>query len=128
MTFLGIGAPAYKTVEAKTAAYTIDPTVDPSGKVFTTRGATTAITFTLPAVSGNAGLHYFFASVADVNMVVAGPDEGVVSLNDLTADSVAYQTASLKIGGAFLAVCDGTSWLIWALPATVTQTVTVASA
>jgi hypothetical protein len=59
-------------------------------------------------------------------MTVAGQDEEIVSINDLTADSVSFQTSSEKIGGGFRAVCDGTSWIVVPL-ATETQTVTVAS-
>ena len=113
-------------VLAKTASYTI--TSGDFGTVFTTRGATGAVTFTLPAAaSKNTGEWALFLNVADQNMLVAGADEGIVTFNDLTADSVAYQTSSEKIGGAFLAISDGTSWVVAPL-AMETQTITVASA
>ena len=117
--------PVLKIV-VKTASYTI--TSADFGTVFTTRGATGAVTFTLPAAaSKNKGEWVLFANVVDQNMIVAGADEGIVTFNDLTADSIAFQTASEKIGGAFLAISDGTSWAVVPL-ATETQTVTVASA
>ena len=113
-------------VVAKTASYTI--TSGDFGTVFTTRGAEAAVTFTLPAAaSKNKGEWALFLNVADQNMLVAGADEGIVTFNDLTADSVAYQTSSEKIGGAFLAISDGTSWVVAPL-AMETQTITVASA
>lgn len=96
-------------------------------KVHTTRGATGAVTYTLPAASGNSGNWVEFYNVADQDMTVAGQDEELVVLNDLTADSISFSTASEKIGGGFRAVCDGTSWIVVPL-ATETQTVTIASA
>lgn len=113
-------------VVAKTADYTV--TASDMGKIFTTRGATGAVTFTLPAASTQLqGAVVEFYNVADQNMTVAGADEELVAFNDLTADSIAYSTSSEKIGGGFRAVCDGTSWIVVPL-ATETQTVTVASA
>ena len=110
----------------KTASYTV--TSNDFGSVFTTRGALAAVTFTLPAASStNNGEWVLFVNVANQNMLVAGADEGLVVFNDLTADSIAFQTGSEKIGGAFLAISDGTSWAVVPI-ATETQTVTVASA
>jgi len=117
--------PKFKVV-SKTASYTVTP--GDFGTVLTTRGAGGAITFTLPAASStNKGEWVLFISVADQNLIVAGADEGLVVINDLTADSIAFQTSSEKIGGAFMAISDGTSWFV--VPtATETQTVTVVSA
>ncbi len=113
-------------VQAKTASYTVTP--DDFGSVLTTRGAGGAITFTLPAASAvNKGEWVLFVNVANQNMIVAGADEGLVVKNDLTADSIAFQTGSEKIGGAFLAISDGTSWCVAPL-AEETQTVTIVSA
>lgn len=114
-----------REVIAKTSSYTI--TDQDMGKVFTTRGASTAVTFTLPAAANFEGESVWFINVADENMIVAGQDEEIVALNDLTADSVAYQTTSEKVGGGFWAFCDGTSWLIFPMRYEA-QTVTVASA
>ena len=117
--------PKFK-VTAKTASYTVTPA--DFGSVFTTRGAVGAITFTLPAASAvNKGEWVLFVNVADQNMTVAGADEGLVVFNDLTADAIAFSQASEKIGGAFLAVSDGTSWTVIPL-ATETQTIAVTSA
>jgi hypothetical protein len=112
-------------ITIKTASYTITP--DDFGKVFTTRGATAAVTFTLPAaVTVNKGNWVLFVNIADQNMIVAGSDENLVVFNDATADTIAFQTSSEKIGGGFLAVSDGTSWCVMPL-ASETQTVTVGS-
>lgn len=113
-------------VTAKTASYTVTPA--DFGTVLTTRGAGGAITFTLPAASAvNKGEWVLFINVADQNMTVAGYDEGLVVFNDLTADAIAFSQASEKIGGAFLAVSDGTSWCVAPL-ATELQTIAVTSA
>jgi len=113
-------------VIVKTASYTV--TSGDFGSVLTTRGAQAAVTFTLPAASTqNKGEWMLFVNVANQNMIIAGADEELVVFNDLTADSIAFQTGSEKIGGAFLAISDGTSWTVQPL-ATETQTVTVASA
>jgi len=110
----------------KTASYTITP--DDFGAIITTRGATGAVTFTLPAASSvNKGNWVLCINVADQNMFVAGADEELVAFNDLTADSVSFQQASEKIGGAFLSISDGTSWVVQPL-ATETQTIVVTSA
>ena len=112
-------------VVPKTADYTI--TSADFGKIFTNRGDGDAITFTLPAASGNEDEVVWFFSVADQNFTVATANEELVTFNDLTADSISFSQGSEKIGGGFMAVCDGTSWIVVPL-ATETQTVTVASA
>ena len=112
-----------RVVEAKTSSYTV--TKSDFGKTFTTRGAGGAVTFTLPAASGNSGASVRFIALADQNMTVAGQDEEIVYIDDLTADSVTFSTASEKIGGVLDAFCDGTSWI---LMSPTTNTITPASA
>ena len=113
-------------ITVKTASYTVTP--DDFGSVLTTRGAGGAVTFTLPAASAkNKNECVLFINVADQNMIVAGADEGLVVFNDLTADAIAFQQASEKIGGAFLAISDGSSWCVVPL-ATELQTIAITSA
>ena len=110
-------------IVAKTASYTV--TTDDFGTVLTTRGAGGAITFTLPAASAiNKNNWVLFINIADQNMIIAGATSGLVAFNDLTADSIAFQQAGEKIGGAFLAICDGTSWIVVPL-ATEVQTIAI---
>lgn len=98
-------------VVVKTSSYTLTPS--DFGSVFTTRGATTTVTFTLPTAGDtNKGDWVLFISVADQHMTVAGDSNGLVVFNDLTADNIGYGTASELIGGAFLAISDGTSWIV----------------
>jgi hypothetical protein len=101
---------AYKPrVVAKAANYTVLATE--SGTIFTTTGATGAVTFTLPAPA--AGLIYTFFNTVDQNMTVAGAvDDKIITFNDLDADSVSFSTAGNKIGACVQVVSDGTSWLV----------------
>lgn len=119
---------AYDTradVVAKTAAYTV--TAQDGGKIFTNRGDTDAITFTLPAVSAAVtGMRVWFYAVAGQNLAVAGTAGELVTFNDAAANSVTLSTSSEIIGGCIEAVCDGTSWLI-ILHTEETQTATVAT-
>ena len=123
-----MGNQAYEkrwTVEAKTASYTI--TAADGGKIFTNRGDTDAITFTLPAVSSTyTGMEVQFFAVADFDLAVAATAGEMVFKNDAAANSVKYATASEIIGGGFRAICDGTSWLVSPL-AEEAQTITVAT-
>lgn len=101
---------------AKTADYTV--TANDSGKVLTNRGASGAVTFTLPTPAN--GLWFIFAGLADQNIVIAATGK-IVSLNDATADTLTASTSSEKIGAVMIVVSDGTSW--YALPIAGTWTV-----
>lgn len=97
----------------KTADYTIVTGTDPSGTVFTNRGATGTVIFTLPAPSqGIAGTVYHFLGIADYTVTVkTATADTLITKNDLTADSLSFQTAGELIGARMSAVCDGTSWI-----------------
>ena len=115
-----------RTIEAKTAAYTL--TGKDYGKIFTNRGATGAVTFTLPTPEDRlSGVTATFFVVADQTVTVTGPDEKLTTFNDATADSVAFSTSGEKVGGCFECVWDGTTWLV-RINAEETQTLTVTSA
>lgn len=98
-------------VVAKTTSYTILPT-DPCGTLFTNRGASGAVTFTLPAATAvPAGTYYEFLGIADQNILVASaPADTLNGLNDAAADSLAMSTSMQKIGGHMRVVNDGTAW------------------
>ncbi len=94
-------------VVAKTAAYTC--VAKDSGTYFTTTGATAAVTFTLPAINTGPWIMYFINTV-DLDMTVASAAVDTINtFNDVAADSVAFSTSGEKIGGACVAVCDGTT-------------------
>lgn len=104
--------PQLETISAKTASYSVLPS--DWGKTFTTRGATAAITFTLPAVTSlTAGIWFRFFNVSAYGLVVAsnGSSDNIVSVNDATADSITCTTASLMIGACVRVIWDGTGWL-----------------
>lgn len=110
--------------QAKTANYQIVSATDPSGTVFTNRGAVGAVTFTLPvAAPALAGVYYDFYGVAGQNTSVASAAGAVVTFNNAAATSVTASTAGAKIGARMRATCDGTSWLIEGSTVGVTYTV-----
>lgn len=110
-------------IVAKTASYTV--TVDESGTLFTNRGATAAITFTLPLNSTcPIGTHFEFFGISATGYTVASnPSDTIVTKNDAAADSITNTTTSLMIGGANKFVWDGTSWLHYAQSVGPTYTV-----
>lgn len=98
----------------KTADYTINPAIpDSPGTVFTNRGATGAVVFTLPeAGAALKGWWYDFLSIADQTITVkTATADTLVVLNDAAADSLAMSTGNQKIGSWMRAICDGTAWI-----------------
>lgn len=106
------GVPLYARVQAKTAAYTV--LASEFGTVFTNRGCTAAVAFTLPAVTSlPTGWWAIFYSVDNDGISVAsnGSSDNITAKNDATADSITMTTNSLAIGAGLLVIWDGTSWL-----------------
>lgn len=94
-------------VLAKTAAYTVN--ANESGTIFTTEGATAAVTFTLPAASDGPWVFEFYAA-EDFDMTVAAATaDTMVCFNDVAADSYAFSTASEIIGGSIKVFSAGGS-------------------
>lgn len=114
-------------IEDKTADYTI--TAADMGKIFTNRGATGAVTFTLPAAAAALkGRSVLVFVVAGQNVTVAGATaDQMVVFNDATADSIAFSTAAELIGGCVEAICSGTDWLVRVALGSETQTPTIAT-
>ena len=104
------GFPYVLNVVAKTANYTV--TTAENGTLFTNAGAAGAVTFTLPTVA--KGLRYQFFAEADQTVTVAGATGTLVVFNDAAANSIAFSTASEKIGGGceVIANAAGTKWLV----------------
>jgi len=108
----GIDTPVTENIAAKTASYSVLPS--DWGKTFTTRGATAAITFTLPAVTSlTAGVWFRFFGVSAYGFTVAsnGSSDNIITKNDAGADSITCTTTSLMIGACVRVIFDGTSWL-----------------
>ena len=97
-------------VVPKSASYTIVIPMDSPGTVFTTKGASGAVTFTLPTPGRNILGHWFeFLNVVNQNMAVAG---ALCTKNNAAAASVTASTSGEKIGARIHATCietaDGT--------------------
>ena len=98
-------------IAAKTANYTVGTVAtDTFGTVFTNRGASGAVTFTLPTPT--SGAYYFFAGVADQNITITAGSAIAVTVNNAAATSIAFSTSSQKIGSFAVAIADGTQWLL----------------
>lgn len=105
---------ALRKILAKTASYQVLTT--DFDTLLTNRGATAAITFTLPPVVDlPVGWHCSFYGISATGFVVAssGSADNIVALNDAGADSLTMTTTSLIIGAALDVVWDGTSWLTY---------------
>lgn len=115
----------FARVVAKTADYTVTAARDSNGTVFTNRGASGTVIFTLPPPSSvYAGWNYDFRAYADQTITVKTTTaDTLVALNDIAADSVSAQTGSAIIGAFIQAFCDGTSWFVNVLSVGTTQTV-----
>ncbi len=103
-----------KIIKAKTAAYTV--TVQEDGVLFTNRGATAAINFTLPLNSTvPVGFSVGFYGVSATGFTVtSNPSDTLVVKNDATADTLTMTTTSLIIGAAVRVIWDGIGWLTYA--------------
>lgn len=105
------GVTTYRRVVPKTEAYTL--TASDNGTLFTTSGATGGVTFTLPDIA--VGLQFEFLNLEDQDMTVASAEgDNMVVIDDAEADSIAFSTASEKVGARVLveSIYDG-STLRW---------------
>lgn len=123
--FAGVRNGTWKDVVAKTANYTV--TTADCDTLFTNRGASGAVTFTLPATASK-GLRFGFFVVANQDVTVtAGTADTMVCFNDAAADSIAFSTSSEKIGAMVEIIGDGTGWLTLVHLGAETQTPTIAT-
>ena len=104
--------PEFTRIVHKTADYTVQAT--DHGTLFTNKGATGAVTFTLPDVTKSQGLRFLFQAYADQNLTVASAAAGqLVVINNQAASSVTLSTAAEKIGGGFEVIgLDNSKWLV----------------
>ncbi|OGT57674.1 MAG: hypothetical protein A3E01_02750 [Gammaproteobacteria bacterium RIFCSPHIGHO2_12_FULL_63_22] len=96
---------------AKTADYSV--VAADNGTLFTTTAAAGNVVFTLPTIA--RGLMFEFLNVVDFNMTVASAaGDDMVSINDASADSIAFSTGSQKIGGHVIVHSNdaGTKWYV----------------
>lgn len=82
------------------------------GKIYCNVGASGAVTITLPApTTCTPGDQITVLSCAAQNLIVAsGTADTLITLNDVAADSVAFQTASEQAGGGWVFTCVGSLW------------------
>ena len=124
-TFQGVaqGARTIKNVSVDTTL-----TQAESGSIILVVGSTGAVNITLPAITKGKPFEFEIINCSDQNLTVTAETADTINTyNDLAADSVAFSTASEKIGGAFRVVCDGVTLCVLARPATIYQTVTIAT-
>ena len=116
-----------RKVVAKAASYTIKLNQpDRSNTLFTTRGGSGAITFTLPAPKpALAGTVFEFLNEVDQNMIVSAGASSAVAFNNASCASLAAQTSSQKIGAKIRATVNdaGTKWFLEGTSVGVTYTV-----
>ncbi len=123
--FAGV-SPHFRKVTVKATDYTVLATDNDT--IFTTRGASGAVIFTLPTLA--RGLHFQFFNEADQDLTVASVvADTMVVFNDLAADSVKLGTSSEKIGGwiEVFANDDASKWLVKVSLGAETQTPTIAT-
>ena len=97
-------------VLAKTANHTITADEAKSGTIFTNRGASGTVAFTLPAPSADlAGVRLVLVSlVAQVISVETPVADTLITMGNAEADKLA---APGSIGAEIECWCDGTSWI-----------------
>lgn len=106
---------------AKTGDYTVVEA--DSGTWFTTEGAAGNVNFTLPT-SLKDGLIYHFIAAEDYILKVTAAANTMILYNDVAATSIAFATASEKVGGSFTVICDGTKYMVFVGLADKAQTLT----
>lgn len=93
---------------AKTAAYTLranDHTIE-----FNNAGASGAVTFTLPPIADVFdGWRATFRVEADQTITITAPSGKLIAANNVAATSIAFSTASEKVGNAVEIVYSGSS-------------------
>lgn len=101
---------AFLREQTKTENYTV---VAADNMTEFVAAGTGAVTFTLPALA--KGLRFKFRNQVDENMTVASAEAGnIVAMHNAAADSVAFSTASGKIGGAVIVYSNaaGDKWIV----------------
>lgn len=113
-----------RVVAPKTSNYTV--TVADNNTIFTNRGASGAVNFTLPTIE--RGLRYtFFAEENQPITITSATADTLVVYNDNAADTVSFNTTGEIIGGAFTVVANdnASKWLVLTNLASKVQTVTI---
>lgn len=126
-TFKGLAPALYRPVSAKTASYSIKP--EDIGVLFTNRGASGAVVFTLPPNASIASGWFceFFVVANQSFQVKSDTADTMVCFNDAAADSITFNTSNERIGAGVRCIWDGTGWLTFVHLGAETQTPTIAT-
>lgn len=120
----GEGGNVVRVVSAKTASYTV--VAADGGKLFTTTGASGAVTFTLPAIAGIvAGWFVEFFNTVGQNMIITAPAGLLVAMNNAAATTATFSTAGELIGAGARVTFDGAKYLLQMISASETVTPTI---
>lgn len=96
----------WHTVETKTSDYVVKES--DTGKLLVGNKSGSGIVFTLPVLANAKGCSWRFIQKQDQDMTITGGDaDKMVAKDRDLSDSVAFSTASNKIGAACEVVCDG---------------------
>lgn len=111
-----------ETVTAKTSDYTILNSDLPC--IFTNRGASGTVIFTLPANSASVqGARVeFYTVAAQVITITSNPADTLVVHADAAADTI---SSAATIGQHFKCIFDGTAWLVVSNPSAATTATAV---
>lgn len=116
----------HPAIKAKTADFTLDPTVTRCGTQFTNEGAVGAVTCTLPQLNAQGtwvGYWVELFGIADQTLGFATAAGKTITFNNAAATSVKAQTGGAKIGARLRAVWTGTKWEVTGQTVGVTYTV-----
>lgn len=86
----------WRDVTVKATSYTVVNNQD-NHRIFSTRGSTGAVTFTLPTTLV-VGQRWRFFNESAQNMIITAPANKLVAINNLTGTTATYGTASNIIG------------------------------
>jgi hypothetical protein len=116
----------HRKIAVKTAAYQVLPA--DIGTVFTNRGATAEVVFTLPntATIEEGWWCEFYSEVLAYNIKVASYEgTNMVVFNNAAASSISFETSAEMSGATVIAIWDSTGWCCQA-PTMETQTPVIA--
>lgn len=116
----------FRKIIVKAASYTVRPdNPDLSGTIFSTRGASGAVTFTLPTLGTGLKVGWWceFHNIVDQNMVVTAASGKAICDGNAAATSLTASTGSHKIGAKIRAEWDGNAWWLTGRNVGVTYTV-----
>jgi hypothetical protein len=105
------------TVEAKTADYTIVAETD-NGKLFTTKGASGAVTFTLPAATVGQRYRFYVGATQELRIDPNGSETISLPSSGAAQAAGAYLTANAIGETVEIACCESGTWAVFGFTGT----------